>query len=108
MRQSWQHPVPPLANIDTVLYSSLATSGNLLTPPDNFRFINVDNIRYSIEIVGRTDAPINASVDASVKAPSAYLHVRMRMPAGTTMAPSDRIAMLAGASNPRPEPGWLL
>lgn len=94
------HYRTPLVNIDNVMIYSSTAAGNPLTPPDNFRFNNTGNIRYEVEILGRSAAPINGNVSATIKAASAYMHVRIRPAvAGAVLSPTDRIALLSGATS---------
>jgi hypothetical protein len=73
--------------------------GGYLVLPDNFAFAPVANTDFSVEVIGRTKAPVNNSTIDTVKAASAYLHLRIRPLNNKNRAPSDVVALEAGANH---------
>src|SRR5690606_10885453 len=66
-----------------------------MNPPDNIAFDSIGRIALELNIRGRDLAPENGIAPAA----SAYLHLKIRPPAGVTRRPTDEVAFLAGAAS---------
>jgi hypothetical protein len=68
----------------------------LIGVPDGFSFQSINGTNFTAEVAGRNQAPM---LGTTFKAPSAYIHIAVRLRPGAIRTPTDNIAFLDGASS---------